>query len=93
MKLPSSVKIAGQRVKIKVSKLEQAYGQYEHDKLTIYISDEIKDKRIIIETLRHEMMEASLLLSGVGWMEKYDQEAVVRCMESIFFEAWDKLKL
>jgi len=34
-----------------------------------------------------------LLLSGVGWMEKYDQESVVRCMEEIFFPSWDKLKL
>ena len=35
------------------------------------------------------MMEASLLISGVGWLENYDQEAVVRCMEEIFFPAWE----
>jgi hypothetical protein len=34
------------------------------------------------------MMEASLLLSGVGFLESYEQEAVVRCMEEIFFPAW-----
>jgi len=34
------------------------------------------------------MMEASLLLSGVGFSENYEQEAVVRCMDEIFFPAW-----
>ena len=35
------------------------------------------------------MMEASLLISGVGFSDSYEQEAVVRCMEEIFFPAWE----
>ena len=66
MKLPNSVKIAGQSVKIKRGKLEDAYGQYEHDSRVIWISNTIKDERVIITTLRHEILEASLLISGVG---------------------------
>jgi hypothetical protein len=93
MTLPKQIKIAGQNVKIRVGKLENAYGQYEHDSKTIWISDLIKNDKVKKETLRHEMMEASLLLSGVGWMQNYDQESVVRCMEEIFFPAWDKLKI
>jgi hypothetical protein len=93
MKLPSSVKIAGQRIKIKICKLEGCYGQYEHESHNIFISDEIKDDKIIIATLRHEMMEASLLLSGVAWCEKMETEAVIRCMEEIFFPSWELLKL
>jgi len=93
MKLPSSVKIAGQKVKIKVGKLEDAYGQYEHDNRVIWISNTIKDERIMITTLRHEILEASLLISGVGWLEKYDQEAIVRCVDEIFWPAWESLKL
>lgn len=93
MKLPSSVKIAGQKVKIKVGKLEETYGQYEHDNRVIWISNTIKDERIMITTLRHEMLEASLLISGVGWLEKYDQEAIVRCVDEIFWPAWESLKL
>lgn len=93
MKLPLSVKIAGQRVKIKVSKLEDAYGQYEHDNRVIWISNAIKDERVIITTLRHEILEASLLISGVGWLEKYDQEAIVRCVDEIFWPAWESLNL
>lgn len=93
MKLPTSVKIAGQRVKIKVGKLEDAYGQYEHDNRVIWISNTIKDNRVIITTLRHEILEASLLISGVGWLEKYDQEAIVRCVDEIFWTAWESLNL
>ena len=93
MTLPKQIKIAGQNVKIRVGKLENAYGQYEHDLKTIWISDLIKNDKVKKETLRHEMMEASLLLSGVGWMQNYYQESVVRCMEEIFFPAWDKLKI
>lgn len=70
--MPRHIKIAGQTVKIKVGKLDNTYGQYEHDSRTIWISNTIKDKRTIITTLRHEVLEASLLISGVGWAEKYD---------------------
>jgi hypothetical protein len=34
-------------------------------------------------------MEAALLLSGVGFADRYEQEPIVRCMEEIFFPAWD----
>ena len=42
----------------------------------------------MLTTLRHEVMEASLYLSGLAWAERYEQEAVIRCMEEIFFPAW-----
>jgi len=93
MKLPASINIAGQKIKIRTGKLENAYGQYEHDTKTIWISDQIKDPKVKKETLRHEMMEATLLVSGVGWAEKFEAECVVRAFEEIFFPAWDKLKL
>jgi hypothetical protein len=93
MKLPRQIKIAGQIVKIKVGKLDNTYGQYEHDSRTIWISNTIKDKQTIITTLRHEVLEASLLISGVGWAEKYEQECVVRCVDEIFYPAWESIKL
>jgi hypothetical protein len=93
MKLPTSVKIAGQRIKIKKGKLEDAYGQYEHEGRVIWISNTLKGDREIITTLRHEILEASLLISGVGWLEKYDQEPIVRCVDEVFWPAWESLKL
>ncbi len=91
MELPKTVSIAGKRIKIDVVTLsgdDPDYGMYFHDKKLIQINKGLKDK-VMLETLRHEMMEASLLISGVGWLESYDQEAVVRCMEEIFFPAWE----
>ena len=91
MELPKTVSIAGRRVKLALVPFNRDspdYGLYLHDKKTIEINNTLKGKALI-HTIRHEMMEASLLLSGVGWLENYDQEAIVRCMEEIFFPAWE----
>ena len=91
MELPKTVSIAGRRVKLALVPFNGSspdYGLYLHDKKTIEINNTLKGKALI-HTIRHEMMEASLLLSGVGWLENYDQEAIVRCMEEIFFPAWE----
>lgn len=90
MELPKTVSIAGHRVKLEVLPLsgeDPPYGLYFHDKKLIQINAKMRDRELL-NTIRHEMMEASLLLSGVGFLEAYEQEAVVRCMEEIFFPAW-----
>ena len=90
MELPKTISIAGHRIKLEVVPLsgeDPPYGLYFHDKKLIQINANIRDKTLL-NTIRHEMMEDSLLLSGVGFLETYEQEAVVRCMEEIFFPAW-----
>tara|TARA_R100000963_G_C4572789_1_gene56982 strand:- start:145 stop:453 length:309 start_codon:yes stop_codon:yes gene_type:complete len=90
VELPKTVSIAGHRVKLEVLPLsgeDPPYGLYFHDKKLIQINAKMRDRELL-NTIRHEMMEASLLLSGVGFLEAYEQEAVVRCMEEIFFPAW-----
>ncbi len=93
MHLPKSIHVAGVPVKIIVDDLsdDDCFGFYSHDRKVIVISDSIKGKRLL-ETVRHEMMEASLCISGVGFCETYEQEAVVRCMEEVFFPAWDRFQ-
>lgn len=91
MELPKSISIAGRRIELEAVPFgddDPPYGLYFHDKKLIQVNKKIKGK-VLLETIRHEMMEASLLLSGVGWLESYEQEAVVRCMEEIFFPAWE----
>ena len=92
MSLPRSVTIGGQKIKVKLQEFKDyhgfTYGQYFHDDKTIQINPDLCDQ-VKIETLRHEMMEASLLISGVGFSDSYEQEAVVRCMEEIFFPTWE----
>lgn len=91
MSFPQSVMIAGHRIAIKKQQLDDCYGQYRHDERLILLNKEIKGRELEI-TLRHEMVEASLLLSGVGWCDRYEQEAVVRCMDEVFFPAWERIQ-
>lgn len=87
-KWPKTIMVAGRRVRLVICDLDDTYGQYKHDLKTIEISRAIPDSVKLI-TIRHELMEAALLLSGVGFAEQYQQEQIVRCMEEIFFPAWD----
>lgn len=90
--LPKAVTIGGQKVKVKVRPFNDyggfTFGQYFHDDKLIQLNPDQSEKDLV-ETLRHEMMEAALLISGVGFSDNYEQEAVVRCMEEIFFPAWE----
>lgn len=92
MNLPKTIRIAGQVVKITKDNLsdDNLFGYYSHDRKTIFLSEDL-DKKEILTTLRHELMEASLCISGVGWCETYEQEAVVRCMDEVFFPAYERL--
>lgn len=85
---PKTIPVAGRRVKLLFVELDETYGQYKHDQKIIEINKAISNSDKLI-TIRHELMEASLLLSGVGFSERYEQEPIVRCMEEIFFPAWD----
>lgn len=89
MKLPKTISIAGRRIRLVRVQMDVdfCYGEYHHDRKRIHIAREMS-VCATLTTIRHEMMEAALLLSGVGWLEAYEQEAVVRCMEEIFFPAW-----
>ena len=87
-----SVSIAGHRIPIKVKDLDECYGQYVPDSKVIEIDKQtLKDKRVLRETLRHEMIEATLFLSGIAYSETYDQEPIVRALDEIFWPAWDRV--
>jgi hypothetical protein len=92
MKIPKSVMVGGTRVKVQVKELDDAYGQFLYDKMRIELNvDLLRDPVALRETLRHELVEASLLISGVGWSEQYEQESVVRALDNIFWPAWDRV--
>ena len=94
MKFPKTVSIAGRRIRLVVKPFKGedsgTFGEYFHDDKLIQINAGLDDG-VALDTLRHEMMEASLFLSGLAWAERFEQEAVVRCMEEIFFPAWGAL--
>jgi hypothetical protein len=89
---PSSVHIGGKRVRIVITKNLEAYGEYHHDKAEIRLSSRVLAKASDLrETLRHEMMHAAMSISGIAFMEKFEEESVVRCFEEIFFPCWSKV--
>jgi|TARA_R110002051_G_scaffold298927_1_gene365961 hypothetical protein len=92
MSAPKTIRVAGQTIKIVIVNLsdDNLFGYYSHDRKTIFLSETL-EKKELLNTLRHELMEASLCISGVGWCETYEQEAVVRCMDEVFFPAYERL--
>ncbi len=85
-----SVTIAGQLVKIKRIELEESYGQYVHDRRTIYLNAHLPEKEIL-STLRHEMLHASFHISGISFCENFEEEACIRCIDEVFFPAYERI--
>lgn len=72
--------------------LDDCYGQYLPDARVIELDKEtVKDAKLLRETLRHEMVEAALFLSGVSYSETYTQEPIVRALDELFWPAWEKV--
>tara|TARA_R100000734_G_C3304621_1_gene95138 strand:+ start:486 stop:824 length:339 start_codon:yes stop_codon:yes gene_type:complete len=86
----NSVMIAGHRVKITRGQLEDCYGEYSHERRTIQLSDKLLAKDYL-PTLRHEMLHASFHLAGISFLESFQEEACVRCVDEIFFPAYERL--
>jgi len=92
--IPSSLPIAGQEIKINVREFDdELFGQFRFEAKTIDVDVKVAaDKKLFMETMRHEIFEACLLLGGVGWCEKMETEAVVRCMDELCYPAIKRLK-
>lgn len=41
-------------------------------------------------TLRHELMHAALSISGIAYIDRLPEEAIVRCFDNLFFPAYEK---
>ena len=91
MNTPKSITMAGIRVRIKFRDLgdDDCYGIYSHRRKLITIDKTLKGKELI-DTIRHEMIHAALGISGLAFCEAYEEEAIVRCMDELFFPAWER---
>lgn len=93
VRIPRSVVIGGRRVVIRLvddRELDGSYGDYSSDRKEIRLARGEDGK---VATLRHEMVHAALDIGGVGWCKKFEEEAIVRCLDEIFWPAWDGLGL
>lgn len=94
-KLPRHVTIGGVKFAIRFQALiDGDYGQMCIDSNEIILNFHIKhDPKLVRETLRHEMVHAALAVAGLSFCKKYDEEAIVRCLDYIFFPAWERISL
>jgi len=86
----NSVMIAGHRIKIKRSDLDDCYGQYSHERRTIQLDTKLPEQEYL-PTLRHEMLHAAFHLSGISFLDSFQEESCVRCIDEIFFPAYERI--
>lgn len=93
MNIPKSIRVGGLPIKIVLDDLsdDECFGYYSHDRKAIFIDRSLKGTKLM-ETMRHELMEASLCIGGPAWNEGNETEGFVRCMENIFFPTWDRFQ-
>ena len=93
MKLPRTLRIGGKRIALRVIKDLEDWGQYDHDGECINLDrDLLEDPEKLRVILRHEMVHASLAIGGVAFAQIMDEEPIVRCLDEIFFPAWEALE-
>jgi hypothetical protein len=92
-KLPRHITIGGVKFAIRFQALmDGQFGQMEIDSNEIILNFYIKhDPQLVKETLRHEMVHAALAVAGISFGKKFDEESIVRCLDYIFFPAWDRI--
>ena len=88
MKPPiSSVTVGGTRIAIKIVDQEE-WGNFHGDAKEITISTRAVIEGVFLPTLLHELLHAAFFVSGITWaLDSNMEEAVVRCVENIYFPA------
>jgi len=86
--------IGGIRFQIVCQPIDEGdYGRMIFDQRKIVINTICLAKASLIrETLRHEILHAALHVSGVSFLERYDEEALVRAIDHIFHPAWESIR-
>jgi len=83
------VEIAGNPIVVEFDPALNNFGEWHLDTWTIKIGR--LAETCFGQTLRHEMVHAALDFGGVAYCERMEIEAVTRCLDHIFFPAWDAL--
>lgn len=86
MRLPlRQIKIAGQKIKVKLDPKINVWGLCDYDGKTIYIGQRvIEDPDSLTQTLIHEVRHMGLHLAGVshGLPAKLEEQ-IIRCLDEI----------
>jgi hypothetical protein len=92
MNIPKSIQVGGLRVKINIIENLEDFGSFDLDRMVISVRK--GPAKTMIETIRHEMTHAAFAIGGIGHCKPFEEveEGVVRCLDHLFFPAWDKLQ-
>ena len=91
MNFPKHIHVGGLKVKIVIAENIEEYGNFSLDDLTITLRN--GDIKVMLDTLRHEMMHAAFAIGGIGHCKPFEEveEGVVRCLDHLFFPSWNRL--
>ena len=90
---PSLVNIGGKVITIRIDPKLESWGEYHADDEEIVLASRTLERHSTLrETLRHEILHASLDIAGLSHLTVYQEEAIVRCIDNIFHPAWDKVR-
>ena len=87
---PKKVSIGGKSISVTIDAQMESWGEYHADKGEIRLAIRcLGNAKALSETLRHEILHAALDISGLSYIKNFEEEALVRCIDTIFFPAWD----
>jgi hypothetical protein len=78
-------------VKIAIVENLEDFGSFDLDRMVISVRK--GPYKTMLETIRHEMTHAAFAIGGIAHCKPFEEveEGVVRCLENIFFPAWEKV--
>ena len=90
---PTIVNIGGKIITIRIDPKLESWGEYRADDEEIVLASRTLERQSNLrETLRHEILHASLDIAGISHLTVYQEEAIVRCIDNVFHPAWDKVR-
>lgn len=87
------ISLGGQAITLAVDPSQSEHGLTHFDAKRFTFSEAcLHDPELFRTTLRHEMQHMALLMGGPAWnMTDEETESVIRCLDELFFPAWEKL--
>lgn len=80
-------------ITVRVDPSLESWGEYRSDDREIVLASRtVFKKSSLRETLRHEMLHAALDIAGLSYLKTFEEEAIVRCVDTLFHPAWESVR-
>lgn len=90
--VPKQVMVGGKKIKVIVKPEMEDWACYYHDLGEIHISEKLlKTPDKLAHYFRHELVHAAFGVSGLAFIPDFPEEAIVRCLDGIFFPACERM--